>query len=266
MTARAQQTAILLSPHLDDVAFSCGGVAAALAGAGWRVIIATAFTRSVHPATGFALACQRDKNLPDTVDYLALRRDEDKRACLALGCEQRLFDLPEAPNRGYHSVAALFGRPRSDDDVTAEVANHLYALVDEAKPALVLAPQGCGGHVDHLCVIKAVMDIQAKGRLDDTALGFYRDTPYVIRDDKALPDQRVADFARDEFIKRFNEQTLAVKLQAVAAYDTQLNFQFGGKAQALVAIAALAQREAGGQGHAERLSTRTPETLSGLLR
>ena len=60
------RTALVLSPHLDDAAFSCGGLMALLADAGWRVCMATAFTRSVHPAEGFALACQLDKGLaPD---------------------------------------------------------------------------------------------------------------------------------------------------------------------------------------------------------
>ena len=95
------RTALLVSPHLDDAAFSCGGLAAMLARAGWRVVIATLFTRSVHPATGFALACQRDKGLADEVDYMALRRAEDVSAVACLGAEAWHGDLPEAPHRGY---------------------------------------------------------------------------------------------------------------------------------------------------------------------
>ena len=55
-------TALFLSPHLDDVAFSCGGTAAALGRAGWRLVVATVFTASMPAPTGFALACQLDKN------------------------------------------------------------------------------------------------------------------------------------------------------------------------------------------------------------
>ena len=69
--------ALALSPHLDDAVFSCGGTLARLAGAGWRVVVATLFAASVPDPTGFALACQTDKGLAPDVDYLALRRDED---------------------------------------------------------------------------------------------------------------------------------------------------------------------------------------------
>ena len=70
----AARTALALSPHLDDAAFSAGGTLHALARAGWRVVVATVFTRSVPDPQGFALACQLDKGLDASVDYMALRR------------------------------------------------------------------------------------------------------------------------------------------------------------------------------------------------
>ncbi|WP_207955961.1 PIG-L deacetylase family protein [Rubrobacter marinus] len=78
-------TALFVSPHLDDVAFSCGGALALLAREGWRTVLATVFTRSVPDPTGFALACQTDKGLPPEVDYMALRREEDREAARRLG-------------------------------------------------------------------------------------------------------------------------------------------------------------------------------------
>ena len=49
-------TALALSPHLDDAAFSCGGLLATLAESGWRVVMATLFTGSVPDPQGFAVA------------------------------------------------------------------------------------------------------------------------------------------------------------------------------------------------------------------
>ena len=72
--------ALALSPHLDDAAFSCGGLLAGLSAAGWRVVVATVFTASVPEPKGFALACQTDKGLDPSVDYMALRRTEDAAA------------------------------------------------------------------------------------------------------------------------------------------------------------------------------------------
>ena len=259
------RTALLLSPHLDDVAFSCGGIAAGIARAGWRVIVATAFTRSIHPAAGFALECQRDKGLADEIDYMALRRDEDRDACAALGAEQVLLDLPEAPNRGYGSAAALFEPPRQDDDVAVPLAARLAALLADARPDLVLAPQGCGHHVDHLRLIEAVLDLRTRGLAGAAAFGFYRDTPYVIRDPDAAPDARVAAVGPHDVVVPIDDFARARKHEAVACYASQLGFQFGSRLLARDALDALSAREAARHGHAERLRTSDRDAFSSLL-
>ncbi len=246
-------TALLVSPHLDDVAFSCGGIAASLARNGWRVVIATLFTRSVHPATGFALECQRDKGLADTVDYMALRRAEDRQAVTELGASFLHLDLPEAPHRGYGSARALFEPPRSDDMVEP-VASALAGIVASSKPDLVLAPLGCGAHVDHVRTIDAVLALGDFG----SALGFYRDTPYVIRNPDAPPDARLASLAPHAVTCCLDARDLAAKQDAACCYRSQLGFQFGGPDFAREALASLAQREAGGNGYAERLLTPDP--------
>ncbi len=258
MSGPSPGRALLLSPHLDDVAFSCGGIAAMLAALGWTVRLATCFTRSLHPATGFALACQRDKGLPDAADYMALRRDEDRAACRALGAEPVWLDLPEAPGRGYGSAEALFAEPLPGDGVAGPLAKLLGELVTATRPSLVLAPQGCGRHVDHLLVIEAVLAIWA-GLPDPPALGHYRDTPYVIRDPAAAPDPRVAAAAPHAAAIPLDRRALSAKQAAVACYATQLGFQFGGAAPAADAIEALMRREAGDAGGlAERLLLSRP--------
>ena len=157
-------TALVLSPHLDDAAFSCGGLMALLADAGWRTVMATAFTRSVPHPTGFALACQTDKGLAPDVDYMALRRDEDRAAAAFLGAEPRWLDLPEAPHRGYHSAPALFGPVLHADDIWRRLESLIAGLAAELRPDLVLAPQGLGGHVDHRQMIQAVLSAPRAAR------------------------------------------------------------------------------------------------------
>ena len=156
-------TALFLSPHLDDVAFSCGGLLAQLGDRGWRTVMATAFTRSVPNPAGFALACQTDKGLAPDVDYMALRRDEDRAAAAILGTEARWLDLPEAPHRGYHSAPALFGPVLDGDDIWRPLTDRIADLVAELRPDLLLAPQGLGNHVDHRQVITAVLAAMPAG-------------------------------------------------------------------------------------------------------
>ena len=165
-------TALFLSPHLDDAAFSCGGAVALLGDAGWRCVVATAFTASVPDPTGFALACQLDKGLGPEVDYMALRRDEDRDACALLGAEPCWLGLPEAPHRGYEAAPALFGPAHPADDVWRAVADKVAALLAELRPDRVYAPQGLGGHVDHRQVIRAVLDRAEPARLYASQIGF----------------------------------------------------------------------------------------------
>ncbi len=209
--------ALFISPHLDDAVFSAGGTMAGLADAGWRVVLATVFTRSVPGPAGFALRCQTDKGLSPDVDYMALRRAEDAAAAAAVGvapADVRWLGLPEAPHRGYHSAADLFAGVHPDDDpTTAAVADAIAPMVAAADA--VFAPVGIGDHVDHAHVVRAVATVTA-GRPVPAAR--WLDAPYLLRLSTPPPATHRVDLTR----------TLSRKLDGCAAYATQLAFQFGG--------------------------------------
>ncbi|MCJ2036618.1 PIG-L deacetylase family protein [Methylobacterium sp. J-068] len=230
-------TALALSPHLDDAAFSCGGLLHALAGDGWRVVMATLFTGSVASPTGFALACQTDKGLGPEIDYMRLRRAEDAGAAEALGIEApRHLPFREAPHRGYGWAHELFQDVRADDGIVPDLARAIRDLLAETAPDLVLAPQAVGGHVDHVQVVRA-LDIAGPR----APILWWRDFPYTVR--SQAPKQplraRFADLAEAEC--RFGPEGQAAKAAACAAYTTQLGFQFGGPA----GLAARLAREGG---------------------
>jgi len=217
-------TALAISPHLDDAAFSCGGTLATLAAAGWRVVMATVFTASVADPEGFALACQTDKGLGPEVDYMALRRSEDEAAAAALGlAPPRHLGFREAPHRGYGSAPELFADLRPDDAVVGDLVRAFRDLVDEVEPDLLLAPQGVGGHVDHIQVILALRALT----LDRPVL-WWRDFPYTVRcaDPKEPLRESFAGLA--PFAMSLTPAATAAKRAACAAYESQLGFQFGG--------------------------------------
>ena len=215
-------TVLAVSPHLDDAAFSTGGLLATLAADGRRVVVATVFTASVPDPQGFALACQLDKGLGREVDYMALRRAEDLAACAVLGVEARHLPLREAPHRGYDSAPALFAGVRCDDTAAEAAAVVLSALVGELRPGLILAPQAVGGHVDHVAVVRAVR--AAAGQ----PIAWWRDHPYTIR--PGAPAEPFGDdFARlPQAQVRLGPAAQAAKVEAALAYASQLGFQFGG--------------------------------------
>lgn len=219
-------SALFISPHLDDAAFSCGGTAARLASLGWSVVISTVFTASVPDPRGFALTCQTDKGIPASVDYMALRRAEDSAACAVLGARETWLDLPEAPHRGYESPPELFSGVIPGDEVCVAIEHNIANLVQRFNSDLVFVPQGLGGHVDHIQVVEAVGRVVRRTPGLEEALLYYRDTPYAMRDPEAAP--ALGGVAGMEETGTGIRRELPEKLRACEAYSSQLGFQFGG--------------------------------------
>ncbi len=242
-------TALALSPHLDDAAFSCGGTLARLAGTGWRVVVATAFTASVEAPRGFALACQRDKGLGPEIDYMALRRAEDAAAMRA---------LREAPHRRYGSAPALFAGVREDDRVVDDLAPALAALLEQHRPALVLAPQAIGAHADHVQLVRA-MD-RAGVEAPVLPVLWWRDFPYAVRDASPREPFRDRMMALAALEVSLSADEAEAKRRACRAYASQLGFQFGGRE-------GLDRRLAASGGiETFRVSEDTTGSVDGLLR
>ena len=203
----------------------CGGTLAALADAGSRRHRGHRLHRAAcrHP-TGFALACQLDKGLGPDVDYMALRRAEDAAAMAVLGATPVHLDLPEAPHRGYASAPDLFAGVHPGDDVWRDVATRLAVL----EADLWLAPQGLGGHVDHLQVGRAAATL---GR----PVLWWRDSPYVLRDPAARPGPHVPGGTAEVRAPQDRQR----RADACACYASQLGFQFGGESGMRTALAGL---------------------------
>lgn len=236
--ANGSKTALFVSPHLDDAAFSCGGTMALLARQGWRVVLATAFTRSVPNPTGFALDCQLDKGLPASADYMALRREEDRNAARILGAEALHLDLLEAPHRGYESAKELFAGVRGGDEVWREVAERLAPVLHEHAPGALFAPQALGNHADHLQVVRALGELGVDGEVL-----WWRDAPYAAREPGARPAPLLPGGLVETAVDVAG--TMSPKLDACAAYATQIGFQFGGEEAIRRALSGFAADEAG---------------------
>ncbi|WP_116105717.1 PIG-L deacetylase family protein [Lewinella sp. IMCC34191] len=210
---------LVLSPHLDDAAFSCGGwIASQRAGS---VTVVTCFTRSVAEPEGFALACQLDKGLSPAVDYMAIRRQEDAEAMDLLGAKHEWWDLPEAPHRGYESAADLFaGIHETDLGVKDDLIARLIEVLQTAKPETIVYPYGAGNHADHVQVVLAVAAI--RDQFPATQYLQYYDQPYTRRH-----LGQYASKLKDAYCFYPGWASITAKFAACRAYRTQVGFQFG---------------------------------------
>ncbi|NJC28165.1 PIG-L deacetylase family protein [Neolewinella antarctica] len=225
---------LALSPHLDDAVFSVGGYlhqqvlaprqSTELAHAPRsRVQCVTVFTSSVLGPTGFALACQLDKGLAPEVDYMDLRRAEDRAACEHLGVGWEHLDFREAPHRGYDSAPALFTGIRATDDLdTDRLLTELRERIERLKPNEVLYPFGAGNHVDHLQLIAAVETL--KPAFPGVRFRQYYDMPYARNFSERYPE-----LGREVAGIELADDVFSRKVAACNQYTTQVAFQFGGQ-------------------------------------
>lgn len=175
---------VRISPHLDDAVFSAGGLAAAFVEQGHAVTILTCFTKSILDPKGFALACQLDKGLSPEVDYMQLRREEDRKACEVLGAHFVWLDLPEAPHRGYQSAKELFREIKECDKIQEVLFLKLKEYLFEMRPDMIFSPIGIGNHVDHQQVCLAVQKL--KKDFPGTDYFQWYDQPYLLRNPLAI--------------------------------------------------------------------------------
>lgn len=209
---------MVLSPHLDDAVLSV-----------WSVVGGTGDVAVVNvfaglPEPGAAPRWDRLAGARDRHEHMRARLDED-RAALTLAGRSGIY-LPFL-DRHY----------RADDPAADELATAIDGAVPAA--AMLYAPAGIGGHVDHLLVRDAAAAIS---RTHGLPLNLYAELPYAARfgwpgwvsgapaDPHAVVEQdwesslRSAPVARSALtprVHRLDADQMAAKVTAMKRYRTQ---------------------------------------------
>lgn len=150
---------VFLSPHADDVGFSCVGLLRALAqAAGHSCSLVTVFLSG---------------------DQAEQRRSEDGAAAKLLGCSVSCLELPDAPDRP--EVRAGLDRFMPYGPPHLGIANEIVhrLLPRLSTPATLYAPLAVGGHIDHRIVHEAARAL-AYQLGPALRLVFYEDLPYAL--------------------------------------------------------------------------------------
>jgi len=244
MAAIVQQH-VFLSPHLDDVVLSCGGTVAKLCRNGASVTVLSLFTGQVPetvPLSPFAALLHQLWG--DPAQAYAIRRAEDTVALAQFGLKPHWLDWLDCIYRGdaatgtwyYPDDSALFGAVHpAEENLPQQLAHairaylHRHNLAD--APTIFYVPLAVGNHIDHQLTNRAAAKLI---RAADT-LFFYEDYPYIQRRPADLAQaHRAGDTIWGAGKWTAHPQTLTnadfdAKLNAIAAYGSQMDILFGGE-------------------------------------
>jgi len=210
---------IYLSPHLDDVALSCGGLIWQQSQAGARVEVWTLCAGDPPPGAVSPFAESLHARWGAAQQAVAQRRAEDAASCRILGASWRHFSIPDCiyrreANGGwlYACNDALFGGLHPADADWIEQTAQLIAQAPSA--AKIVAPLALGGHVDHQLVSAALKRCGRKAWR-------YADYPYVLTAAEQLDEMRRSGLRRRRFA--LSEAAMAAWVRAVAAHASQIS-------------------------------------------
>jgi LmbE family N-acetylglucosaminyl deacetylase len=230
----SKPTLLFVSPHLDDVALSCGGLIRRLTQANNSVVVATVFTADVPAQTTLSWLTRRNHaawRLGDSP--FAARRCEDIVAVRILGAGYVHLNLHDAMYR-IDELGHPFYRerivnvPLDAEDVRAQMPllqkdlKLVLASLGQVSPQ-VYCPLGAGGHVDHILVRRAVESICEPGRIV-----YYEDFPYAAQPDavRSLVDQSVNKDAWSFRTINLSADEIRSRIEAISAYTSQLGGLF----------------------------------------
>ena len=229
MTSESAARWLYLSPHLDDVALSCGGQIARASREGSEVEIVTIFAGDEpaldEPAASPLVAQIYDLWQLRAGEVMATRRREDLAACRELAARAEHWELQEAihrrdPARGealYPTLERLFGEVAPQEEgLVAGLAQRFAGIPGVREGARVVAPLGVGGHVDHR-IVRAAAE-----RAFGSALLYYEEFPYIVWKLWAL--RRAGIFGRSwEAVRQpLAAADVATRIAAIACYASQV--------------------------------------------
>lgn len=219
---------VFVSPHLDDVVLSCGGILSKLADQGCTTHVVTVFAGSPQGNETTALGDVFGVRWGLGADPMGRRRDEDREA---------LAQLSAAPHQLSHRDCIYRvgpGGPRFPDersifaphnqtelDILTAVANDLATLLEGLQPSIVVGPLGIGRHADHALTHRALTVAEGDADLD-RRLAWFEDLPYASNGSHPGWQQELCVGMRPELIE-LDEPAFAAKLSALSSYRSQLS-------------------------------------------
>jgi LmbE family N-acetylglucosaminyl deacetylase len=248
---------LYLSPHFDDVVYSCGGAIALRTQAGEGALVITVFAGQPDPElklSALARKLQRAMGFEqDTAALLQVRRREDSQACGLVQADYLWLEYLDAIYRGspplYRWARSIGGSVHARDAwIEQDLFRRLLSL-HERFPALQwYAPLGIGRHVDHQVVAAVAARLSRCG----ASVTFYEDFPYVLQPRALQRRLRELRLQLDPLVVEISS-VLHLRQKAAELHASQVGINFGSLAALYRSIAGYS-RQIGSDSvsHAER--------------
>jgi LmbE family N-acetylglucosaminyl deacetylase len=210
---------IFISPHLDDVTLSVGGIVNSLVINKIDTEIWTFFSGSPDDEnlSDFASSLHKRWKLPWNAPKI--RRLEDIKASKTLGARYKHFGLPDCIYR-----KDLDGNPivREEDDLYQPIPSSQQFLVNKifdeinrrvTTDDIIVSPMAIGNHIDHRIIVAAIKHLSLFSLL------FYEDYPYVVKSNSsAMDNSKLTPIKFD-----LQEENIKTWHAAIAAYQSQIS-------------------------------------------
>ncbi|PWF44001.1 PIG-L deacetylase family protein [Massilia glaciei] len=239
----AFERVVILSPHLDDAALSCGGLLHALQGV--PTLVVTLCSGNPPPLVSVDGASKT----PARRGHVSprIRRAEDVAAMRAIEAAYVHLSFPDAIYRRgptgkliYPSARGRWIAPRDDDAAhIEELFQLLRRICLDLGPILLVSPMGIGDHVDHQITARVAMRLAAAAA--GAKLLFYEDFPYVADPHSGRggdgPEAALARLQLEPTERFVVPVDIEGKMRVLRHYTSQVPVLFGGDEGMRAAIA-----------------------------
>lgn len=224
---------VILSPHLDDAALSCGGLLHALRNRVSTLVVSVSCgTPRVLTASGSSKITHRRGHVSSQarrLEDIAAMHSVDTAFVHLSFCDGIYRRSPLTGKLIYRSSRERWISPRVEDVAhSEELYLVLRRLCLDLGKILLLSPLGIGHHVDHQISAQVAVRLAAAGAM----LLFYEDFPYVAdmhigRGDQDSPKQALARLQRSPAGHFFVPVDVEAKMALLRHYASQIPALFG---------------------------------------
>ncbi|MCU0323185.1 MAG: PIG-L family deacetylase [Chitinophagaceae bacterium] len=200
---------ILLSPHIDDIAFSMSGFLYQLTTKGYNIFLINIFNNSIYCLPEFKTACINKQ-----------REMEDQKFVKQFNLNKINLNLNDSSILKHTVLSETICVP--NDFRRKKVYKLFVKIFNIIKPSKIFCPIGIGGHIDHRMVKEVCLEVNYNMV---QKIFFYEDLPYVYNYTPKHISNIIEKTTTLKLVPQYHDisNIWLVKERSIAFYESQIN-------------------------------------------